>query len=167
MLGGLSMVRLVAAMAATVGSLALLAGPAQAYDRGNCDRAFGAANVVDVDYIRKDNGTVDFGDILHLGGAPQGNAVVCWTAMGGVAVIGRVFADTHNTGMVATATINYYENGDPGTPQYHSVSSPGYIVADKKIGEYIPSGAYNRVRIRLGSTDPNQTAIVFNKYRGD
>jgi hypothetical protein len=64
-------------------------------------------------------------------------------------------------------TQDAYENGDPGTPQYHSVSSPGYIVADKRIGEYIPSGAFNRVRIRLGSTDPSQTPVFINKYRGD
>lgn len=47
---------------------------AQAYDWWTCPGEFRDA----VDQFRAEGGGADFGDDLHLGGAPQGTAVVCW-----------------------------------------------------------------------------------------
>ena len=74
-----AMVRSVTAMVAVVGSLVCLAGPAEAFDSGTCNSIFGADNVRRTTAFKIDTGTVgkvDFGDHLHLGGAPQGTAVV-------------------------------------------------------------------------------------------
>jgi len=75
-----AMVRSVTAMVAVVGSLVCLAGPAEAFDSGTCNSLFGADNVRRAVPFKIDTGTVgkvDFGDHLHLWGAPQGTAVVC------------------------------------------------------------------------------------------
>src|SRR4051812_1017660 len=88
--------RFITATLLAAGSLAALAGPAQAYDRSTCNAQFGAGNVAAVDYVHADNGQageVDFGDGLHIGGAPTDNAVVCWSVNGKAAVVGRVYAD--------------------------------------------------------------------------
>jgi hypothetical protein len=47
---------------------------AQAYDWWTCPSEFRDA----VDQFKAEGGGADFGDDLHLGGAPQGTAVVCW-----------------------------------------------------------------------------------------
>jgi hypothetical protein len=47
---------------------------AQAYDYWTCPSEFRDA----VDQFKAEGGGADFGDDLHLGGAPQGTAVVCW-----------------------------------------------------------------------------------------
>jgi hypothetical protein len=47
---------------------------AQAYDGGTCPGEFRDV----VRQFKVDGGDVDFGDDLHLGGAPQGTAVACW-----------------------------------------------------------------------------------------
>jgi hypothetical protein len=47
---------------------------AQAYDMWTCPGEFRDA----VDQFKMEGGEADFGDDLHLGGAPQGTAVACW-----------------------------------------------------------------------------------------
>jgi hypothetical protein len=47
---------------------------AHAYDYWTCPGEFRDA----VDQVKAEGGGADFGDDLHLGGAPQGTAVVCW-----------------------------------------------------------------------------------------
>ena len=71
-----AIVRSVTAMVAAVGSLVCLAGPAEAFDKGTCDSIFGADNVRFAVAFKIDTGAVgkvDFGDHLHLWGAPPGN----------------------------------------------------------------------------------------------
>jgi hypothetical protein len=65
----------------TVAAVALMAclglgvPSAHAYDASTCpsERSW-----EDVDQFRISGGIPDFGDELHLGGAPQGTAVMCW-----------------------------------------------------------------------------------------
>src|SRR4051812_34643021 len=58
------MTRSLTAMIVAAGSVAALAGQAQAYDGGTCNTLFGSANVASVDTVQIDSGTVgevDFG----------------------------------------------------------------------------------------------------------
>src|SRR6185312_4846702 len=48
---------------------------AQAYDRSACSQD---VSWDQVDQISLNGGEADYGDDLHLGGAPVGKAVVCW-----------------------------------------------------------------------------------------
>lgn len=78
---------------ALIGSL-LQAAPARAYQ--DCTFVPGGS-ASDVDTLRIDTGEgndVDFGDDWHVGGAPQGNALICWGTNGTVAFKGKVFADS-------------------------------------------------------------------------
>src|SRR3972149_8707504 len=105
------MVRSVTAMVAAVGWLVCLAGPAEAFDSGTCNSLFGADNVRGATAFKIDTGTVgkvDFGDHLHLWGAPQGTAVVCWALSGAVAVGGGLFTDTQGEIINAEARITYF-----------------------------------------------------------
>jgi hypothetical protein len=101
---------LVAALAAALGSLAFLTGPAHAYDEGDCDRHLGAANVVDVDRFKVSSGSVDFGDGLHLFGSPLGDAVVCWGGDGSFALKARLYADS-STRIAVRADITFDQPG--------------------------------------------------------
>lgn len=160
-------IRLVMAMTLTAATLVSVAGPAQAFDRGDCDRAFGASNIQSVDTIRIDTGTVgqvDFGDNLHLGGVPQGPAVVCWATNGRVALIGRLFVDS---GLVVTrvsAKITYfYGNNVSGNYQ------PTFEIFSNNAGSTLVSEVasgrdYNRVRVRLYSPT-NELVHTSNRYR--
>lgn len=165
------MARSLTAMVVAAGSVAALAGPAQAYDKGTCNDRFGAANVDEVDIVRLDTGQVgevDFGDDLHLFGAPQGNAVVCWQHNGKVAVVGRLYADPwpSNGFVSASAQIKYYNYTNPAlnaSTAWGVTSTNGL----KKISiDHAPAAGYvDRVRIRLY----NGTTLVHssNRFRGD
>ena len=85
-----------AALAAAAALIATTAGTAQAYDGGTCNSIYGAQNVDVADQFTIETGTagnLDFGDDLHLFGAPQGTAVVCSTYDGRVRLIGKLFVD--------------------------------------------------------------------------
>lgn len=78
---------------------------ARAYDEGNC--AHSVLKLVDADRFRIEGGRADFGDLPHVGGAPQGTAVVCWYRPGTqVFVFGRLFADSLSRTCVS-ARIDY------------------------------------------------------------
>lgn len=151
MFGGTSSARSVAAMVATVGSLACLAGPAQAYDRGSCEQKLGAANVEEVDTIGVNVGKVDFGDHLHLSGTPLGDAVVCWGENGNVAIVGRLFADS-STWTLAKARITVFTaGGSASTPRDYSIQ--GRWAQSTVISEVLGMhpGPVTRVQIQLYS----------------
>jgi len=147
-----AMVRSVTAMVAVVGSLVCLAGPAEAFDKGTCNSKFGADNVRRTTAFKIDTGTVgkvDFGDHLHLWGAPQGTAVVCWQKAGSVAVVGRLFTDTQNDEIIfAQAEITYFKGDVVGATSQHSVRGNGTantLVNELKSG----GGDFTKIRLRL------------------
>jgi hypothetical protein len=94
--------------------VATLAGPAQAYDASLCERVLGPGNVFDVDLVRIDTHFVDFGDLPHTGaggGAPQGNAVICWS---------------RDPSIVAGVGRGFYDPGAPGRTEHRFVTEPFY-----------------------------------------
>jgi hypothetical protein len=122
----------VATLAVAAGSMSALAGSAEAFDRGECDRAFGAANVVDHDLMQKDTGDAgkaDFGDHAHLFGAPQGTAVVCWSDDGAVLLRGRVFNDPSGGGYAGVAAARLTYDADQGPDIVRTVSAPAPVVS--------------------------------------
>jgi hypothetical protein len=99
------------------GSLVSLAGPAQAYDRGTCNSIYGAQNVDVAAQFTIETGTAgnfDFGDDLHLFGAPQGTAVVCSTHDGRVRLIGKGFPD--NGVVLVNPQVRIQFMGNNGVP---------------------------------------------------
>jgi hypothetical protein len=140
-------------MVAAVGSLVCLAGPAEAFDSGTCNSLFGADNVRGAVAFKIDTGTagkVDFGDHLHLWGAPQGTAVVCFQKAGAVAVKGYLFADTQNNEVIldVRAEITYFkEGGVVGATSQHSFSGSG--AASKLVNERKSGGFFTKIRLRL------------------
>ena len=143
MLGRKKIARSVAATAAAAAALTCLAGPAQAYDRGTCEAESGTSTIVDDDRVSINGGKVDFGDILHLGGAPAGTAVVCWKADGGVRVRGRLFADSNTT--LITAQVEVAAIRTSGT-----VSTMGFdfngLYAQNRVVDFGWSSGYVRPR---------------------
>jgi len=152
---------LIVAMAATIASGLSLAGPAQAFDSGDCNSTFGAANVIDVDQFSKDTGTsgrVDFGDHMHLGGAPQGTAVACWSSTGRVLLKGYLFSDPVDGDYAdVKAVIDFRPNAGLGERREVSIPAPTVVggmfhlpkdkIANFNIGR--PGTTFNRVTIRL------------------
>jgi hypothetical protein len=136
-------------MVAAVGSLVYLAGPTEAFDSGTCNNLFGAANVVRTTPFKIDTGTVgkvDFGDHLHLWGAPQGTAVVCWAMSGAVAVVGRLYADSPDP-LWVQAEITYFRGDVVGATSRHQVT--GNNAASTLVNELKSGGVFNKVRLRL------------------
>jgi hypothetical protein len=160
-----------AAMALTAMSVALsVAGPAQAYDRGTCERRYGAANIEKVYMFKMNAGEVDFGDLGHLAGAPLGNAVVCWKTNGSVQVIGRLFADAIGYSVFVTAKLRFtHSSGFSWSTDPFSVSGQHAqnIVVDR--GASANSGSINRVDIAFYKGDPAWgpqqyvTTITYNR----
>ena len=152
---------LIVAMAATIVSGLLLAGPAQAFDSGNCNSTFGAANVIDVDQFSKDTGTsgrVDFGDHMHLGGAPQGTAVACWSSTGRVLLKGYLFSDPVDGDYAnVKAVIDFRPSAGLGERREVPIPAPTVVgglihlpldkIANYNIGR--AGTTFNRVTIRL------------------
>ena len=152
-----AMVRSVAAMVAVVGALVCLVGPAEAFDRGTCDSLFGADNVRGATPFKIDTGTdgkVDFGDHLHLWGAPQGTAVVCFQKAGAVAVVGRLFIDSPDEAIFAKAEITYFKGDVVGATSQHNVQGSG--TANTLVNVRKSGGFFTKVRLRLFR---NQTLV--------
>ena len=145
-------------MVAAVGSLVCLAGPAEAFDSGTCNSVFGADNVRGATTFKIDTGTVgkvDFGDHLHLWGAPQGTAVVCFQNAGAVAVKGRLFTDTPNGEIIfVEARITYFRGDVVGATSQHQVS--GNYAASTLVDTRKSGGFFTRIRLRLFR---NQTLV--------
>lgn len=146
-----AMVRSVTAMVAAVGSLVCLASPAKAFDSGTCNSLFGADNVVRTTAFKIDTGTVgkvDFGDHLHLWGAPQGTAVVCWARSGAVAVRGYLFTDTQNAVIInAQAKLTYFRGDVVGATSQHSLWGSG--AASTFVNVLKSGGVFTKVRLEL------------------
>jgi hypothetical protein len=140
-------------MVAAVGSLVCLAGPAEAFDSGTCNSLFGADNVLRATTFKIDTGTVgkvDFGDHLHLFGAPQGTAVVCSNKAGAVAVRGYLFTDTQGGIIFAEARITYFTGPGRdvvGATSQHQLS--GNYAASALVNVRKSGQVFTRVRIRL------------------
>jgi len=154
-----AMVRSVTAMVAAVGSLVCLAGPAEAFDSGTCNSLFGADNVRSAVAFKIDTGAVgkvDFGDHLHLGGAPQGTAVVCSSKARAVAVRGYLFTDTPDGEIInVEARITYYRGDVVGATSQHQFS--GNYAASKLVNVLKSGGGgFTKIRLRLFR---NQTLV--------
>ena len=146
-------------MVAAVGSLVCLAGPVEAFDSGTCNNKFGAANVGKAFTFKIDTGTVgkvDFGDHLHLFGAPQGTAVVCWATSGAVAVVGYLFGDSGNTIITVKARITYFRGNAVGATSQHKIAGGGWVSGNPSllVNELKSGGeAFTTVRLRLYRSD--------------
>jgi hypothetical protein len=141
------------AMVVAAASLATLAGPAQAYNRGSCDVLSGAANIYAVDDVNMDGGRADFGDRHHAGGVPWGNAVVCWARNGSAMVVGRLFADRYQGVTEPKVEITYFNNGVEGAPGSsagtHGWSFKGSNADSRFVLSSTGAETVDRVRIRL------------------
>ena len=158
--------------AAAIAVAALAAGPvtgsAEAYDKGTCDGIFGAANVSTTQF-KIDTGSagkVDFGDLLHLGGVPQGTAVICWqTGTRRVAVRGVLFADDIDTvgereGDVAMR-ITFFSGGTSlGSKK---LGAQNAVLGYSTMRHTTPGGPITKVRIELfrGSQNPADGVLVY------
>lgn len=153
------MVRWAAALVAGVAALAWLAGPAEAFDGRTCDSIYGVGNVERVLQFKIDTGfvgKVDFGDHLHLFGAPQGTAVVCFQEARGVAVVGRAFGDSSED-IAVKVEITYFRNNtvvSAVTSDSNSLHMPYNMFV-----RHILPGQFSKVRIRLF----NGTQVVHTK----
>jgi hypothetical protein len=129
---------------------ASIAREARAYDRNTCNDIFAFANVTSVDAFAIDGGAADFGDELHLFGAPHGTAVVCWAIDGRAAVQGRVYADDSHEAVEAIVKIRFQRtNGNVTNITTRTVQGHGGFPANKEVKKVSPVGNFNRVRIQL------------------
>jgi hypothetical protein len=144
-----AMIRSVTAMVAAVGSLVCLAGPAEAFDSGTCNSLFCADNVRRAVAFKIDTGAVgkvDFADHLHLGGAPQGTAVVCSSKTGAVALKGYLCADSSDL-LWVQAEITYFRGDVVGATSQHQVT--GNNAASTLVNELKSGGVFTKIRLRL------------------
>jgi hypothetical protein len=140
------------AVAALVAGLSAASVPAaHAYDQNNCSAGMRA----DVDQFKVDtggSGDVDFGDDAHLGGVPQGTAVVCWGSGGSsVSLQGKLFWDSFDPGCAdAEVTVFNRDNVGVSFQDYAGICSNGGL-RSKIIEHSMFSNAadLSRIRIRL------------------
>jgi len=126
------------------------AGVAYAYDERDCALMFGSANVEKVKKTSIDRSRVDFGDELHVGGVPQGHAVVCWSIDGRVGVKGKLYSDNFNNPQTAAVWIRFRRtNGNWTNWTKRNLDTNGGWVAHREIEKASPLGRFNKVRIRL------------------
>lgn len=120
-------------------------------DKSDCDRIFGSANIEKIETFRINGGRVDFGDDLHVAGQPLGDAVVCWSIDGRVAVKGRLFSDSLGEPQTATIEIRFRrDSGALTNPTTRSVNGQGGPLFNNRVVEKVsPIGSFNEVRIRL------------------
>jgi hypothetical protein len=146
------------AAGAALATTALAPAAAHAYGQGDCDAAFGSGNTAiryDVNVDTGDVGKVDFGDDFHVGGKPQGNAVVCFADNGGVKVMGKLFADSwwEEVRVGVKIDINY-RTSSGGTQQAGSTTKRNTFgwraksIYVERVGSY-PGRQYVSARIRL------------------
>jgi hypothetical protein len=145
-------------LAAAIALIALsVVGTAQAYDSSTCNGLFGGANVSRTDRIKINYGHADFGDDLHVFGGPGGDAVICWSIDGRVAVRGKLFSDPglwpHNEEQYATARIRFVRSDGTlaFTPNPGTALSNGLQSTD--VQRVSPFGNFIQVRIQLSYTN--------------
>jgi hypothetical protein len=169
--------RLLGAAAAVVVAVAGLAvtavGPtAHAYDGNNCSAGMRA----DVDQFNIDtggSGDVDFGDDAHIGGVPQGTAVVCWGSGGSsVSLTGKLFWDSFNPGCADADVAIVRRNGTIGSFQEYSEICSNGGLKSRVVESSLFSNAANlsHVRLRLFRRDLQNTRTsvgTFNIRFGD
>lgn len=164
-----AMRRLVRKVAARFGCLMLIAGVtlaggerAQAFNHGDCYIVFAAANVAKVTPVRIDAGGADFGDHGHFLGAPQGNAVICWSTDGRVAVKGLVFADSFAGPLSATVRIRFRRSNGTWTSEFvrSAATQGGPFPASTLAYVVSPQGNFRRVRVRLFTTTESPLGLV-------
>jgi hypothetical protein len=91
----------IATLIVLLASAAQAVPAAQAYERSSCGQG---VSWDQVDRFSLEGGEADFGDDLHLGGAPRGTAVICWDGnlananATRVRVIGKMYSDNAGTG---------------------------------------------------------------------
>jgi hypothetical protein len=158
--------------AALGGILFLLAGaaPASAFDQQDCYRQLGRTNVVSIQSFSIEAGDADFGDELHLFGAPQGDAVVCWSGDGRVAVIGKIYAvnlclplrECEPVEAIVEISLQRFNRQ---TRSFTTVSSTRRSVlsqgglASATVRRTSPNGQFDRVRIQLFTFSPPALAV--------
>lgn len=126
------------------------AGATRAYDENDCDRMFGSANVEKVKTFKMEASHADFGDEPHLGGGPLGNAVICWSIDGRVAVKGKLYSDNFHDPQTATVDIRFRRtNGRFTNLTWRSITTNGGWVSHREVEKVSPVGNFNQVRIRL------------------
>lgn len=119
-------------------------------DRNDANQMFGSANVEKVTEFKINGGAVDFGDELHVLGSPQGNAIVCWSIDGRVAVKGKLFSDNFRNPQTAIIEIKFrHANGQFTNPTTRSLTTQGGVVRSKLVEKVSPIGNFNEVSIRL------------------
>ena len=128
-------------------------------DRNDANVMFGSANVEKVESFKINGGDVDFGDHLHLGGSPHGNAIIVWSIDGRAAVRGVLFSDNFRDPQTATIEIRFRRaTGRFTNVTRRSVTSQGgpmnsfYVKLVEKVS---PAGQFNEVEIRLKSFLPD------------
>lgn len=102
-----SKIRTAAAALTAATALMALTGSAEAYDGSTCQSFFpSGVNGVKTFKIETGDEGVDFGDVLHLFGTPQGTAVACrsFVAPSRIHIRGVLFSD----GAVAHAQIGWF-----------------------------------------------------------
>jgi hypothetical protein len=143
-------------------------------DKNDANVMFGSANVEKVEAFKLKGGEVDFGDHLHVGGEPQGNAIVVWSIDGRAAVRGVLFSDNFRDPQTAYIEIRFRrDNGQFTRPTRRSVSSQGGPMNSfytKLVEKVSPAGRFNEVEIRLKqflSTDlgPLTTPLIKKTYK--
>lgn len=138
------------AMMVAAGTVLVGMPAAAAMDRGDCERLFAAANVQRVVQFSIDRQGADFGDELHLGGAPLGKAVICWSIDGRIAVRGRLYAHDRDFAEASIRISFRRTNGQFTNPTTNSVLTQGGLFPANRIVERVsPVGRFNRVRLQL------------------
>jgi len=155
-----------AMMAIAAGSLLSLGMPAHAYDLNSCNQLLPTSAV---QRFSMDGGGADFGDDAHFGGHPFGDAVICWSPAGRVAVIGKLYADVFCPPfrpcdpLTATVKIKFQRaNGNWTGTTTRTKLTQGNL-ASREIKKTSPSGSFKKVNIRLftfQSTDLGPTGNV-------
>jgi hypothetical protein len=119
-------------------------------DSVDCDLIFGARNIEKVETFKISGGNADFGDEPHVGGVPQGTAVVCWLTDGRVAILGKLYSDNFRDLQSATIWLRFRRsNGALTGPRRRSVNSHGYWVASRSVEVVSPDGTFTEAIVRL------------------
>ena len=166
-------VRLAIAVSVVAAGMAATSTPAQAYDSNTCQPGLRS----DVDQFRVDtggSGDVDFGDDMHVGGVPQGTAVVCWSTGGdSVSITGKLFWDSFDAGCAAADVSIIRTDGTSASYQglYEKCSSGGLRSAVVESSYFGTVDNLDRVRLRLFRKETWQASYTrvgtWNIYFGD
>ena len=141
----------IAVVVAAASIVVASSSPANAYDSNTCQPGLRS----DVDQFKVDtggSGDVDFGDDMHVGGAPQGTAVVCWSTGGdSVSITGKLFWDSFDAGCAAADVTVVRSDGSSASYQglYEKCSSGGLRSTVVQSSYFGTVDNLDRVRLRL------------------